>query len=106
MKFRPLHDWALIRPGKEREKTSGGIIVPDAAREKPERGEVLAVGEGAFKEERDNQGEVINRKFVKTEVKPGDQVLFEKYGVTEVEVEDEELILVRENNILGTLSPS
>ena len=106
MKFRPLHDWALIRPGEEKEKTSGGIIIPDAAREKPEKGEVLAIGEGAYKEEHDSRGKLIDKKFVKTEIRPGDQVLFEKYGVTQIELDGEDLVLVREDSILGSLKAS
>ncbi|MBI3609890.1 MAG: co-chaperone GroES [Nitrospirae bacterium] len=103
MKIRPLQDWALIRPKEEAEKTSGGIIIPDAAKEKPQAGEVLAVGKGRYKEERDKKGKVIEKKFVPTVVKPGDRVLYEKYGVTKVELDGEELILAREDHILGWL---
>lgn len=101
MNIRPLHDWAIIRPKEADEKTAGGIIVPDAAKERSERGEVLAIGKGHYKEERDKKGKVTEKKFVPTEVKPGDEVLFEKYGVTHVELDGEDLVMVREDNILG-----
>jgi len=101
MKLRPLNDWALIRPRSEAEKTTGGIIIPDVAKEKPQEGEVLSIGGGRFKEEEDQKGKVTDRKFVPTVVKPGDRVLYEKYGVTKVEIDGEELVLVREENILG-----
>ncbi len=103
MKIRPLHDWALIRPSGEKEKTAGGLYIPDAARERPQEGEVLAVGDGHFKEERDKKGKVIEKKYVKTVIKPGDRILFEKYGGTPIELDGEKLVLVREENVLGTL---
>ena len=103
MKFRPLQDLALIRPKAEPEKTTGGIIIPDMAKEKPQEGEILAVGPGRFKEERDTKGKVAEKKFVQTVVKPGDRVLYEKYGVTKIELDGEELVLVREENILGQM---
>jgi chaperonin GroES len=101
MKLRPINDWALIRPRPEPEKTAGGIFIPDVAKEKPQEGDVLSIGGGHFKEEEDKKGKVIDRKFVPTVVKPGDRVLYEKYGVTKVEIGGEELVLVREDNILG-----
>ena len=101
MKIRPLHDWALIRPKSEKERSAGGIIIPEVAKEKPQEGEVLAIGEGHYKEEHDKKGKVIEKKFVQTVVKPGDHVLYEKYGVTKVDVDGEELVLVREESILG-----
>lgn len=101
MKFRPLQDWALIRPREGQEKTKSGIIIPDTARSVPQEGEVLAIGGGRMKEERDRKGEVTEKKFEKTVVKPGDRVLYEKYGVTKLDLEGEELVLVREENILG-----
>ncbi|MEK6684329.1 MAG: co-chaperone GroES [Nitrospirota bacterium] len=101
MKIRPLNDWALIRPRSEKEKTAGGIIIPDVAKERPSEGEVLAIGEGHYKEEQDKKGKVIDKKFVPTVVKTGDRVLYEKYGVTKVELDGEELVLVREESILG-----
>jgi len=101
MNIRPLQDWALIRPKSEKEKSAGGIIIPEVAKEKPQEGEVLAVGGGHYKEERDKKGNVIEKKFVPTVVKPGDHVLYEKYGVTKVDLNGEELVLVREESILG-----
>jgi len=101
MKLRPINDWALIRPRSEPEKTAGGIIIPDVAKEKPQEGEVLSIGGGRYKEEEDQKGKVIDRKFVPTVVKPGDRVLYEKYGGTKVEIGGEEFVLVREDNILG-----
>jgi chaperonin GroES len=101
MKIRPLNDWALIRPRSEAEKSAGGIIIPDVAKEKPQEGEVLAIGGGHYKEEQDKKGKVIEKKFVPTVVKTGDRVLYEKYGVTKIEVDGEALVLVREENILG-----
>lgn len=101
MKIRPVNDWALVRPKPEPEKSAGGIIIPDAAKEKPQEGEVLAIGGGHFKEEMDKKGKVIDKKFVPTIVKPGDHVLYEKYGVTKIDLDGEEFVLVREENILG-----
>jgi len=101
MNIRPINDWALIRPRSSAEKSAGGIIIPDVAKEKPQEGEVLAVGKGHFKEEHDKKGKVIERKFVSTVVKAGDRVLYEKYGATKVDIEGEELLLIREENILG-----
>ena len=101
MKIRPLNDWALIRPASEKEKTRSGIIIPDVAKEKPHEGEVLAIGQGRYKEEPEGKGKVIEKKFIPTVVKPGDHVLYEKYGVTNVEIDGEELVLVHEDNILG-----
>lgn len=101
MKIKPLQNWALIRPKSEKEKTAGGIIIPDVAKEKPQEGDVLAIGGGHFKEEYDKKGKVTEKKFVPTVVKPGDHVLYEKYGGTKVDVNGEELVMVREDNILG-----
>ncbi len=101
MKIRPLQDWALIRPKGEAEKSAGGIIIPDVAKEKPQEGEVLAIGGGHYKEEEDKKGKVIEKKFVPTVIKPGDRVMYEKYGVTKIEIDGEDLVLVREENILG-----
>ncbi|HEY4484928.1 MAG TPA: co-chaperone GroES [Nitrospiria bacterium] len=101
MKLRPLHDWALIRPKPEVEKSAGGIVIPDLARKKPHEGEVLAIGPGRFKEERDKHEKVTDRKFVPSTVKTGDHVLYEKYGTSEVVVNGEDLVMVREESILG-----
>jgi chaperonin GroES len=103
MKIKPLQNWVLIRAGEAREKSAGGIIIPDVAKEKPEEGEVVAVGEGRFVEEKDSKGKVKEKKFVKTTLKPGDRILYEKYAVRKIEVDREELLMVREEDVLGYL---
>jgi chaperonin GroES len=95
MTFRPLHDRVLVRRIEEDSKTSGGIIIPDTAREKPMQGEVIAVGPGA----RDETG-----KLVPLEVKKGDRVLFGKWTGTEVKIDGEELLIMKESDIFGIIS--
>ncbi len=92
MTFRPLHDRVLVRRVEEDEKTSGGIIIPDTAKEKPMQGEVIAVGPGA----RDESG-----KLVPLEVKKGDRVLFGKWSGTEVKIDGRDLLIRKESDILG-----
>ncbi|MAJ09955.1 co-chaperone GroES [Ponticaulis sp.] len=92
MKFRPLHDRVLVRRVQEEEKTKGGIIIPDTAKEKPQEGEVVAVGAGV----RGDDG-----ALVALEVKAGDRVLFGKWSGTEVAVGGEELLIMKESDILG-----
>ena len=92
MSFRPLHDRVLVRRVGEDEKTSGGIIIPDTAKEKPSQGEVVSVGPG----ERDDNG---NR--VTLDVKKGDKILFGKWSGTEVNVNGEELLIMKESDIMG-----
>lgn len=92
MTFRPLHDRVLVRRIEAEEKTAGGIIIPDAAKEKPSEGEVIAAGEGA----RDDAGARIA-----LDVKVGDKILFGKWSGTEVKVEGEDLIIMKESDILG-----
>ena len=92
MKFRPLHDRVLVRRIEESEKTAGGIIIPDTAKEKPQQGEVLAIGAGA----RGDDNEVIP-----LEVKVGDKILFGKWSGSEVTIEGEELLIMKESDILG-----
>ena len=94
MKFRPLHDRVVLRRIEEDEKTKGGIIIPDTAKEKPQQGEVVAVGPGA----RDEKGVVQP-----LDVKAGDRVLFGKWSGTEVKIDDEELLVMKESDILGVL---
>ena len=94
MNFRPLGDRVLIKRVEEESKTKGGIIIPDTAKEKPQEGEVVAVGPGA----RDDQGKVNA-----LEVKPGDRILFGKWSGTEVRLEGEDLIIMKESDILGVL---
>jgi chaperonin GroES len=96
MAFRPLGDRVVIRRVEEEAKTKGGIIIPDTAKEKPQEGEVIAVGPGA----RDEAGERIPM-----EVKAGDRILFGKWSGTEVKLDDEELLIMKESDILGVLDP-
>jgi len=95
MKIRPLHDRVLVKRVEEETKTAGGIIIPDSAKEKPTKGEVVAVGAGA----RDESG-----KIVPLDVKEGDTVLFAKWGGTEVTVEGDELLIMKESDILGVIA--
>jgi len=97
MKFRPLHDRVVVKRVEEDTKTAGGIIIPDTAKEKPQQGEVIAVGPGA----RDEQG-----KVVALEVKPGDRVLFGKWSGTEVKIDGQDLLIMKESDILGILEGS
>lgn len=92
MKLRPLHDRVIVKRLEEEERTSGGIIIPDTAKEKPQQGKVVAVGKGRFLE---------NGQIVPLIVKEGDRVLFSKYAGTDVKVEGEELLIMREDDILG-----
>ncbi len=94
MKFRPLHDRVLLRRVEESEKTAGGIIIPDTAKEKPMQGEIVAVGPGA----RDEDGQIVP-----LDVKPGDRVLFGKWSGTEVKIDGEELLIMKESDIMGVL---
>ncbi len=94
MKIRPLHDKILVKRLKEEEKTKGGIIIPDTAKEKPMEGEVVAAGKGRVTEE---------GKVVALDVKAGDRVLFSKYAGTEVKIEGAEYLIMREEDILGII---
>ena len=94
MGFRPLHDRVVVRRIEEDNKTAGGIIIPDTAKEKPQQGEVLAVGPGA----RDENG-----KIVPLDVKVGDKVLFGKWSGSEVTIDGEELLIMKESDILGII---
>lgn len=94
MTFRPLHDRVLVRRIEAEEKTAGGIIIPDAAKEKPSEGEVIAAGEGA----RDDSGARIA-----LDVKVGDKILFGKWSGTEVKINGEDLIIMKESDVLGIL---
>ncbi len=94
MKFRPLHDRVVVRRVEEDTKTAGGIIIPDTAKEKPSQGKIVAVGPGA----RDEAG-----KLVALEVKAGDLVLFGKWSGTEVKIDGEDLLIMKESDILGIL---
>ena len=94
MKFRPLHDRVLVRRADEDERTIGGIIIPDTAKEKPMQGEVIAVGPGA----RDEKG-----KLVPLNVKVGDRIIFGKWSGTEVKIDGEDLSIMKESDIFGVI---
>jgi chaperonin GroES len=94
MQFRPLHDRVVVRRIEEDERTPGGIIIPDTAKEKPQQGEVISVGPGA----RDEKGTVQP-----LDVKAGDRILFGKWSGTEVKIDGEELLIMKESDILGVL---
>lgn len=94
MKFRPLHDRILLRRIEQEEKTAGGIIIPDTAKEKPMEGEIVAVGNGA----RDESG-----NLVPLDVKAGDRVLFSKWSGTEVTIDGEELLVMKESDVMGVV---
>ena len=94
MNFRPLHDRVLVRRVEAEEKTAGGIIIPDTAKEKPQEGEVVAAGSGAKAED---------GKVTPLDVKAGDRILFGKWSVTEVKVNGEDLLIMKESDILGII---
>jgi chaperonin GroES len=94
MKFRPLHDRVVVRRVEEENRTSGGIIIPDTAKEKPMQGEVVSVGPGARNEKGD---------LVALDVKAGDRVLFGKWSGTEVKLDGEELLIMKESDIMGII---
>ncbi|PVE21117.1 co-chaperone GroES [Microvirga sp. KLBC 81] len=97
MTFRPLHDRVVVRRIEAEEKTAGGIIIPDTAKEKPQEGEVVAVGPGA----RDENG-----KIVALDVKAGDRVLFGKWSGTEVRIDGQDLLIMKESDIMGVIEHS
>src|SRR5271154_914348 len=97
MKFRPLHDRVVVRRITAEEKTAGGIIIPDTAKEKPQEGEVVAAGPGA----RNEQGQVVA-----LDVKAGDRILFGKWSGTEVKLDGEELLIMKESDIMGIIDAS
>ncbi len=93
-KVRPLHDRVIVKRIAEEETTKGGIIIPDAAKEKPQEGKVIAVGKGKVNDE---------GKIQKLDVKKGDKVLFSKYSGTEINIEGEEHLIIREDDVLGVV---
>ncbi|WP_339778620.1 co-chaperone GroES [uncultured Thalassospira sp.] len=95
MKFRPLHDRVLVRRVESDQKTAGGIIIPDTAKEKPQEGEVVAVGNGIRKDD---------GSLIALDVKAGDKVLFGKWSGTEVKIDGEELLIMKESDIVGILA--
>ena len=94
MKFRPLHDRVVVRRVESEAKTKGGIIIPDTAKEKPQEGEVVAVGPGA----RNDKGEIVA-----LDVKPGDRILFGKWSGTEVKIDGSDLLIMKESDIMGVI---
>jgi len=94
MKFRPLHDRVVVRRVESEEKTAGGIIIPDTAKEKPQEGEIIAVGPGG----RDESG-----KLIPLDVKVGDRILFGKWSGTEVKIDGEDLLIMKESDVMGVL---
>lgn len=96
MKFRPLHDRVVVKRIDAEQKSAGGIIIPDTAKEKPQEGEVVAVGPGA----RNERGELIA-----IDLKPGDRVLFGKWSGTEVKLDGQELLIMKESDIMGIIEP-
>ncbi|MDZ5647870.1 MULTISPECIES: co-chaperone GroES [Nitrospirillum] len=94
MSFRPLHDRVVIRPIEQDQKTAGGIIIPDTVKEKPQQGEVLAVGSGA----RNEKGEIVALS-----VKAGDKVLYGKWSGTEAKIDGKDVLIMRESDLLGVL---
>jgi len=94
MKFRPLHDRVAVRRIKEEEKTAGGIIIPDTAKEKPSEGEIVAVGSGA----RNEKGEIVP-----LDVKVGDRVLFGKWSGTEVKIDGQDLLIMKESDLMAVI---
>ncbi len=94
MHFRPLHDRVVVRRIEAEEKTAGGIIIPDTAKEKPQEGEIVAAGPGA----RDEKGQLVP-----LDVKAGDRVLFGKWSGTEVKIDGEDLLIMKESDILGVI---
>ena len=94
MKFRPLHDRVVVRRVESEEKTAGGIIIPDTAKEKPQEGEVIAVGPGG----RDEAG-----KLIPIDIKVGDRILFGKWSGTEVKIDGEELLIMKESDVMGII---
>lgn len=92
MKMRPLHDRIIVRRLEEEEKTAGGIIIPDTAKEKPQQGEVVAVGNGKV---------LDNGEIAPLQIKEGDRVLFAKWGGTDITIEGQELLIMREDDVLG-----
>jgi chaperonin GroES len=97
MNVRPLHDRILIKRIEEKETIKGGIIIPDTAKEKPQEGEVVAAGNGKKTEE---------GKIIPLDVKKGDRILFGKYSGTEIKIEDQEYLILREDEVLGVLEPT
>ncbi len=100
MKIKPLNDWVVIQTAEAEEKTAGGIIIPETAKEKPQWGTVVGAGPGVYKPEKE-KGREKEKKFIATEVKPGDRVLYERYMAKEFDLDGRRVIMIRETGILG-----
>jgi len=98
MKVKPLHDWTIIKRHESKEKTAGGIIIPDVARDIPAEGTVIAIGPGRYKKKPGKK-----TKFIPTILKPGQRIYFMEYATQEIELDGKEIIFIREEDILGTL---
>jgi chaperonin GroES len=104
MKMKPLQDWALIQRVEPEEKTAGGIIIPESAKEKPTEGIVLAIGPGKYEAEKGKEKEKEKKKkFIPTVLKPGQRIIYGKYSAREFDLDGETLTLVREEDVLGTV---
>jgi chaperonin GroES len=104
MNIKPLQDWVVVTPDEAREQSQGGIIIPDTAKERPEQGKVVAVGEGRWIEEKTEGKKTAKekeKKFVPMTLKPGDHIFYEKYAARRMDINNEEWVLVREADVLG-----
>ncbi len=109
MGLRPLHDWIIVKPADEPDQSAGGIFIPESAQEKPKQGTILAIGEGRDKEEKDEKdrklkpGEKPVKTFVKTILKPGQVIIYDQWAGQKVELDGEDLVMVKEDEVLGTV---
>lgn len=106
MNVKPLQDWSVLKQIESEEKTAGGLFIPDKAREKPQKGIVEKIGPGCYEKDepwKKKKDKDEKKKFIATEVKPGQTVLFERYAARKLNIGDEELLMVREKNILAIL---
>ncbi|MHB8883144.1 MAG: GroES family chaperonin [Thermodesulfovibrionales bacterium] len=106
MKIRPLNDWVVIKATDAEERTAGGIIIPEVAKKKPQWGTVEAVGPGAYETKKGSDKKKGDKTFVPCEVRPGQHVLYERYMGSEFELDGQQILMVREKHILGTLEES
>ena len=109
MGLRPLHDWIIIKPADELEQSIGGIFIPESAQEKPKQGTVLAIGKGKEKEKNEEDGRTLksgetpSKIFVQTVLKPGQVIIYDQWAGQNVEIDGEELVMVKEDQVLGTV---
>jgi len=108
MKIKPINDWAVVIPSEAAQRTTGGLFIPEAAKEKPAEGTVEAIGPGALEEEKrgEKKKEKKERKFIATSVKPGERVMYDRYAGQKITIGGVDRVLVREVNILGILPPA